>query len=135
MTGVRFGVHLRTGDAARQIAVLAAEVGADVVVLGSRRGQQIRHWIVGSTAQKLQAIAACPVLVANPWPKEPADKHILVIDPPCPDCVRARASSSGSRWWCERHSHRGNSAHTYSYEYGAPFTTHDSLTSSTGIDF
>jgi nucleotide-binding universal stress UspA family protein len=135
LPGVRVGIHLRAGHVAREIARLAVEIGADLVVLGSRRGLQIKHWIVGSTAQRLREAAPCPVLVANPWPKEPADAHLIVIDAPCPDCVRARAASAGSQWWCERHTHQANGAHTYSYQYEVPFTTHDSVTSSTGVDF
>jgi len=132
---VRVGIHLRTGDVAQEIARLAGEVDADLIVLGSRRGPLMRHWIVGSTVHKLQSNGSRPVLVANPWPKEPADAHLIVIEPPCPDCVRARAESDGARWWCERHSHRMNAAHTYSYQFEMPFSSHDSVVSSTGIDF
>jgi nucleotide-binding universal stress UspA family protein len=132
--GVRVGVHLRTGEAARQIAQLAAEVFADWIIVGSHRGSQIKHWIVGSTARKLLATAVCPVLVADPWPKERSDAHVIVIEPPCPDCVSARAASGGAQWWCERHAHRANAAHTYSYEFEMPFAVHDSQILPTGID-
>jgi nucleotide-binding universal stress UspA family protein len=134
LAGVTVGVHLRAGKVAHEIAQLAAEIGADMIVVGSHRGPNVKHWIVGSTAHKLIGASACPVLVASPWPKEPAHKN-PVIEPPCPDCVRARAASRGARWWCDRHSHRANGAHTYSYEREVPFASHDSQVFPTGIDY
>ncbi len=58
----------------------------------------------GVAAEKLLGVGAlCPVLVASPAPKKP-EKHEPTIEPPCPECLRARAVSGGSQWWCERHS-------------------------------
>src|SRR5271170_3533725 len=70
LQGLTVGIHLRAGKAVREIVQLATEVRADLIVLGSHRGPHLRQWIVGSTAEKLIAAAACPVLVASPKPKE-----------------------------------------------------------------
>jgi len=134
LAGVTVGVHLRAGKVVQEIAQLASEVGADLLVVGSHRGRRVKDWIVGGTAHKLIGAATCPVLVASPWPKEPAHRN-PVIEPPCPDCVRARAESRGSRWWCERHSHSANGAHTYSYEREVPLSSLDSQVFPTGIDY
>ncbi|HEX4447267.1 MAG TPA: universal stress protein [Polyangiaceae bacterium] len=134
LQGLTVGIHLRSGNAVREIVQLATEVGADLIVVGSHRGPHLKHWIVGSTAEKLVAGAPCPVLVASPKSKEP-EKHEPAIEPACPQCVEARKASGGATWWCQRHSHTANSAHTYSYQREIPFALHDSAVIPTGIDF
>ena len=134
LAGMTVGIHLRSGKPVREIIQLAAEVGADLVVVGSHRGPHLKHWIVGSTAEKLVRGASCPVLVASPRPRRPEVPE-PTIEPPCPDCVRARAASGGTQWWCERHSHRANGGHAFSYQRELPFVSHDSEVIPTGIGF
>jgi nucleotide-binding universal stress UspA family protein len=135
LEGVRVTIHLCAGKVIEEIVRLARGVGCDLVVVGSHRGVQFKSLLLGSTAQRLIGVSPCPVLVASPWPKEPADAHLIVIEPPCPDCVRARAETGGARFWCERHSHRQNGAHTYGYQSDVAFATHDSQVVPTGIQF
>ncbi len=134
LSGISVGIHLRAGKTVREIVQLATEVAADLIVLGSSMGPHLKRWIVGSTAERLIAEAPCPVLVASPRPKE-SPKHEPEIEPPCPDCVRARVASGGSQWWCERHSHSANMGHSYSYQQELPFASHDSEVIPTGIAF
>lgn len=131
--GITVGVHLRAGKPVREIVQLATEVSADVIVVGSSRGPHLRHWMLGATAEKLIHTAQCPVLVATPKPKESVE-HEPAIEPPCPDCVHARAASGGKEWWCERHSHVAAGAHVYSYRRELPFASHDSEVIPTGVD-
>jgi nucleotide-binding universal stress UspA family protein len=134
LRGITVGIHLRAGKPVREIVQLATEVHADLIVVGSHKGPHLKHWAVGSTAEKLILGAPCPVLVASPRPKEP-EKHEPMIEPPCPQCVQARRASGGAKWWCVRHSEIAAGAHVYSYQREFPFTTHDSTLSPTGIDF
>ncbi|HEY8087794.1 MAG TPA: hypothetical protein VIF09_08115, partial [Polyangiaceae bacterium] len=84
--------------------------------------------------ERLIAGAPCPVLIASPPPKHPP-KHEPTIEPACPQCLQARAASKGAQWWCERHAHRSNQGHAFSYQRELPFASHDSEVIPTGIDF
>ncbi len=55
---------VRDGKPQAEIVAAAAERGADLIVVG-RRGASgaLRHALLGSTAQKVVGLAACPVLV------------------------------------------------------------------------
>ncbi len=129
------GVHVRSGDPARELAQLAADFHADVVVVGTHRTMTLRALIGGSTAERLMAATGCPVLVAGPRPK-PEPEHVIVIEPPCPDCVRTRVDSLGASWWCERHSesHHLRQHHLYSYHRELSLRQHDSEVTPTGTD-
>jgi nucleotide-binding universal stress UspA family protein len=134
LKGITIGIHLRAGKPVREIVQLVTELGAGLVVLGAHKGTHVKSWMVGSTAERLVASAPCPVLVAGPKPAAP-EKHEPAIEPPCPDCARARAASHGADWWCERHAHHAKQAHTFSYQRELPFATHDSQVIPTGIKF
>jgi nucleotide-binding universal stress UspA family protein len=121
-----FGIHVRRGDAAREIAQLAAEVNADMIVVGNHKVPHLKTIFMGSTAERVMAAAHCPVFVAGPKPK-PTPPHVIVIDPPCPDCLRTRSATAGTKWWCERHSenHHMRHRHSYSYQSGLSFSDPD----------
>jgi len=133
LTGV--GVHVRKGEPAHIIAELGAEIGADLVVVGTHRMPQFRAVIKGHTGERVNTESACPVVVAGPRPK-PQPSHVIVIDGPCPDCLAARQSSAGRTWWCARHAeHHAVLKHRlYAYESELPFGQHDSEVSATGVD-
>jgi nucleotide-binding universal stress UspA family protein len=120
------GIHVRRGDAAREIAQVAAEVNADMIVVGTRKAVHLKNLFVGSTAERVMATAQCPVFVAGPKPR-PEPSHVIVIEPPCPDCVARRAATHGTSWWCARHSenHHLRRHHVYSYHSDLPFSSPD----------
>jgi nucleotide-binding universal stress UspA family protein len=123
--GLRVGIHVRVGDAPPQIADVVSDVGANLVVLGHGKGSQLKTLLLGSTAEKVMASVAVPVFLVGQ--RHGADQvRVPVIDPPCPDCLRARNESAGQRWWCERHSQHHLTAHAFSYQRELPFGTHDS---------
>jgi nucleotide-binding universal stress UspA family protein len=57
--------HLRTGKAPTEIVDLAEELGAGVVVLGSRGLGGIRRALMGSVSDSVVRHAHCPVLVVR----------------------------------------------------------------------
>mgnify|MGYP001766251754 CR=1 FL=1 len=55
----------RTGDAGPAICRLAEEVGADVVIVGSRGRGAIKRALLGSVSTHVTANAPCPVVVVR----------------------------------------------------------------------
>jgi nucleotide-binding universal stress UspA family protein len=129
-------VHVKKGDAAHEIAQLATDLSADLIVVGTHKMPHLKNLFVGSTAERVMASATCPVVVAGPRP-HPHPSHVIVIEPACPDCVKARFETRGASWWCARHSEHHSVLqhhHLYSYSSGLPFSEHDNEVSATGVD-
>jgi nucleotide-binding universal stress UspA family protein len=129
-------VHVRKGEPAREIAQLATDLSADLIIVGTHKAPHLKNLFVGSTAERVMASATCPVVVAGPRP-QPHPSHVMVIEPACPACVQARFDSRGRAWWCARHSEKHSVLrhhHLYSYASGLPFADHDSEVSATGVD-
>jgi nucleotide-binding universal stress UspA family protein len=53
---------------AEAIAECAREEGADLIVIGSRSRPGVRHFFLGSVAERVLRLAPCPVLVVHPDP-------------------------------------------------------------------
>ena len=101
--------HVRLDSPAKEIAQLAADVEADLVVVGSHGRRGLARSLMGSVAEATVRFAPCPVLVARPKRVVPT----VSIEPPCPECVKARAASAGERFWCDQHSEKHGQRHTY----------------------
>jgi nucleotide-binding universal stress UspA family protein len=86
-------VHQRIGRVEEEIAELAAEAAARLIVVG-RFGHSARH---GSSADAIVRAADCPVLVVTP-PRETD-----AADRQCPACVALRHDSDGEQWYCPDH--------------------------------
>ncbi len=134
-TPTRASIHVRVGETAKTIAQFAADIDADMIVVGKRRALHASAFTTGSTAVRVMDATPCPVFVAGPRPRVHPD-HLIVIDPPCPDCQRRRLETRGRAWWCDRHSepHHLHHTHHYSYHDEIDFTEHDSAISPTGVD-
>ena len=67
-----FGVPLQPSMAEGQPSVaiceLAQEIGADLIIMGSRSRPGVRHLFLGSVAEKVLRSAPCPVLIVHPRP-------------------------------------------------------------------
>ena len=58
-------VHLRLGRPAEQIVNLSEEIGAGVVVVGSRGLSALRRAVLGSVSESVVRHAHCPVFVVR----------------------------------------------------------------------
>lgn len=103
--------HLRLDAPAEEIAQIAADLEADLVVVGTHGRRGIARWLLGSVAEAVVRLAPCPVFVVRP--KALPDQGPR-IEPPCPRCLEARRASAGAESWCEQHRQRHGQRHTYS---------------------
>jgi nucleotide-binding universal stress UspA family protein len=106
----RIVLHVRLGSADMEIAQLASDVGADLVVVGTRQLTGLDRLLLGSVGANLIRNAPCPVLVCRPKSVAPLEQ----IAPPCPDCRAVQQASGRKTLWCERHAQHHPRAHTYS---------------------
>jgi len=102
--------HAILDTASHAIVQLASHLGASLIVVGTRNRRGVERLLLGSVAEGTVRNARCPVLVI-PSPPEPEPE--VTIAAPCPDCVRARATSEGKEFWCESHRERHGRRHTY----------------------
>ena len=63
---VQFFVHARIGKPAQEILQLAAEVGADLIFIGSHGKTGLERLVLGSISERVVREALCPVMVARP---------------------------------------------------------------------
>lgn len=62
----RVTLHLKVGPPAEAIVRLAAEIDADLIVIGTHGRRGVRRLLIGSVAEATIRGAGCPVLVARP---------------------------------------------------------------------
>lgn len=70
---VRFIVHVRIGKPAQEILGLAADVGAELVIVGSHGFRGVDRLLFGSVSEAVVRGARCPVLVVRPKTYPPVD--------------------------------------------------------------
>ena len=63
--GAKIKPMLRSGDARAQIEAACAEVGADLIVMGTHGRRGIAHALLGSVAEYVMRTAAIPVLTVR----------------------------------------------------------------------
>jgi Universal stress protein family len=110
----RVVAHFRRGSPAQNVAQLAADLDADLVIVGSHGHRGIERFFLGSVAERISRLAHCPVMIVRPKGHEAAG-HVPEIEPACPDCLLARQASAGGQLWCARHSEHHLRPHRYSY--------------------
>jgi len=70
---VQVFVHARIGKAAEEILRLAAEVGADLIFIGSHDKSSVHRLLLGSVSERVVRAARCPVMVVRPVEYEAVD--------------------------------------------------------------
>jgi nucleotide-binding universal stress UspA family protein len=101
--------HARVDSPVLGIVQLASDLGADLIVVGTHGRQGVARVLLGSIAESTVRHAHCPVLVIPPT----GGVAPVKIEPPCSECLRARADSGGRELWCEQHRQRHGRRHTY----------------------
>jgi len=80
--GVHVCIHVRIGRPSDEILAVAADVGADVVIVGSRGQLGLRHLLAGSVAERVVREARCAVVVARPKAYETKElDDVVEVDP------------------------------------------------------
>jgi nucleotide-binding universal stress UspA family protein len=106
----RLVTHVRIDEPGIEIAQLAADVVADLIVLGTHDRHGIPRLVLGSVAEGVARLAPCSVLVVR---AKLAPSPTPAIEPPCPRCLATRRETNGDQFWCEQHRERHGQRHTY----------------------
>jgi len=64
--GITTESHLTESPAAQAIARTAEEIGADLIVMGTRGMTGLKHFVLGSVAERTLRLAPCSVLTVKP---------------------------------------------------------------------
>jgi nucleotide-binding universal stress UspA family protein len=105
----RARLHVRRGKAEVEIAELAAEINADLIVIG-QFGLHTPRASDKNLPNRVLQQATCPTLVVG----LPAVADLTQ----CPMCSSVRDDTEGERWFCSQHTERHNRDHIVS-----PMTT------------
>ena len=108
---LRVIAHLRVEAPAQEIAQIASDLEADLVVVGTHGRRGLSRLLLGSVAEAVVRLAPCPVFVVRPKALPAADGP--KIAPPCPLCVETRVATAGKEYWCEQHRAHHGQRHTY----------------------
>jgi nucleotide-binding universal stress UspA family protein len=63
--GIEVEVHLTSRFPSQAVSDLAEELGADLIVMGTRGSTGLKHILLGSVAERTLRIAPCPVLTVK----------------------------------------------------------------------
>jgi nucleotide-binding universal stress UspA family protein len=63
--GIAVEAHITPRFPSEAISDLAAELGADLIVMGTRGSTGLKHILLGSVAERTLRIAPCPVLTVK----------------------------------------------------------------------
>jgi nucleotide-binding universal stress UspA family protein len=107
--------HTAIGAPARCIVSLAAELDADLIVVGTHGRRGLRRAILGSVAEEVVRTAGCPVFCVRAK-DHPAEARVPQIEPLCEDCAKTRFETKNEKLWCAQHASHHPRAHVYRYE-------------------
>ena len=108
---IQFAGHVVTGEASREILELAAQLRADLLILGCASRSGFARVALGSVADDVLRGARCPTLVVRR--KDYSLPNGEEIEPACADCLAVRAKSNEAVIWCSRHSEHHPRGHLF----------------------
>jgi nucleotide-binding universal stress UspA family protein len=65
MRGLCIETKTVLGEAAEELLRTAAEMGADLIVIGHRSKTRVQRWLSGSVSKRVITCASCPVLIVK----------------------------------------------------------------------
>jgi nucleotide-binding universal stress UspA family protein len=101
----RVFVHASVGTPARDIADLASELGADLIVVGPP-AHGFERFFFGSVATTLAQNAECSVMMVRNHREREEEAASHNHRERCADCDAIRAESGRRTLWCEAHAER-----------------------------
>jgi nucleotide-binding universal stress UspA family protein len=96
----RVVAHLRVHRPGKEIAQLALDLNADLVVVGTHGRTGISRLLLGSVAHAVVTLSPCPVLVVRP--KDGSRAEVPLV-PRCIACEQLRAQTKRRQLWCKEH--------------------------------
>jgi nucleotide-binding universal stress UspA family protein len=96
--------HIAAGAPVIEILQVAANLQADLLVLGTQELSSFERLLLGSVVEPVTRRAQCPVYVVRR--KDYHQKVVKEILPPCPDCLVTQKTTHGAELWCARHRER-----------------------------
>ena len=106
--------HVGRGSPAPELARVAAQLRAGLIVVGTHGRRGLRRAILGSVAESLVRIATCPVLVMRAIDHAQAEE-LPDVAPLCEECAKRRDDTAGKELWCATHAEHHPRAHVYGY--------------------
>lgn len=107
--------HVAIGTPARSIVSLAAQIDAELIVVGTHGRRGIRRAILGSVAEEVVRTAGCPVYAVRPK-NHPQEARVPRVEPLCEACAETRFKTDNAELWCAHHSEHHPRAHVYHYQ-------------------
>jgi nucleotide-binding universal stress UspA family protein len=104
---IRVVSHLRLDMPALEIARVAAELEADLVVVGTHGRRSLARFVRGSVAEVAVRLCPCPVLVVRP--RTPSAR---TFKRPCARCLETREATERGELFCEQHRERHDRSQT-----------------------
>jgi len=126
-------LHIRLGEPAHCVAQLAADVDADLIIVGVHERKAVKRLFTPSVTADLMNKGHCPLLLIKLKSHAERDRSPS-IQPPCPECLRTQQQTDGAQWWCEMHASKHAYGHSYTYHRDISLRTHDSSFIPTGIE-
>jgi nucleotide-binding universal stress UspA family protein len=109
---IEITAHFRVGQPSECILQVAAELDADLLIVGTHKRRGVERALFGSVAERVMQRAHCPVLVAMPKDHSPLAREAHA-EPVCGDCIDVRQSTANKVYWCARHARAGLQVHVY----------------------
>jgi nucleotide-binding universal stress UspA family protein len=122
--------HIAAGEPVVEILQVAANLQADLLVLGTQELSSFERLFLGSVVEPVTRRAQCPVFVVRR--KDYERKVVKEILPPCAECIATQNATHGAELWCARHRERHIHGRLH-YELPESFGTGSAFLRSDGL--